>query len=192
MGIVQATKQADTITVEISAPGLQSATATVTTHLVAFTPQVKAWQRTVPTGEGVTGLWRPVVQDGPSGPDPLQLAVSGDTLYSFVQNGSTLTGSLDGPPAAFGPAVTGAIQGTVEGSRVQFKVGATTYEGSLKGDRMELHRLAPPRPGATTPPRAETGQPLVIGPPPDGSDPSLAGFNRGGPQSLLVLRRSQR
>jgi beta-galactosidase len=191
MGIVQATRQPGTITVEISAPGLQSATATVTTGAVSLIPQVKVWQRTIPIGEGVTGLWRPVVQDGPSGPDPLQLAVSGDTLFSFVQKGSTLTGALEGPPAAFGPATTGAIQGTVEGSRVQFKVGTTTYEGSLTGDRLELRRSSPPRFGATAPPAAETGQRPVIGPPPQGTDPSLGGF-RGGPQPQLVLRRSPR
>jgi beta-galactosidase len=192
MGIVQATKQAGNITVEISAPGLQSATATLTTSAVALKPQVKAWQRTVSTGEGVTGLWRPVVQGGPSGPDPLQLAVSGDTLYNFVQKGSALTGTLDGPPANFGPATTGSIEGTIEGSHVQFKVGATTYEGSLVGDRMELHRSAPPRPGATAPPPAETGQRPVIGPPPQGSDPSFGAGMRGGSQQPLVLRRSQR
>ncbi len=193
MGIVQTTKQAGTITVEISSPGLQSATATMTTRPVAFTPQVKVWQRTVSAGEGITGLWRPVVQDGPSGPDPLQLAVSGDTLYSFVQQGSALTGTLEGPPANFGPATTGAIDGTIEGSHLHFKVGVTTYEGSVTSDdRMELRRSAPPRPGATAPPPAETAPRPVIGPPPDGSDPSLGGFNRGGPQTKLVLRRSQR
>ena len=190
MGIVQATKEVGSITVEISSPGLQPAADTITARTVALSPQVKPWKRAAPTGEGVTGLWRPVMQDGPGGPDPLQLAVSGDTLYSFVQNGTALTGTLDGPPANFGPAVTGAIQGTVEGQRVSFKVGMTAYEGTLNGDRIDLRRTAPARPGAAAQP-AETRPQPAIGPPPDGVDPSLGG-NRGAGQMPLVLRRSQR
>ena len=191
MGIVQSSKQAGSISVEISSPGLQAASAMVTTHATELKPQVKAWQRTPPAGEGVTGLWRPIVQDGPNGPDPLQLAVSGDTLYVFVQHGTALTGTLDGPPAAFGPAVTGAIQGTVDGGHVQFKVGTTTYEGSVSGDRMELRRTAPGRPTVSARPEDTAPRP-AIGPPPDGSDPSLGGGNRNGSQPPLILRRSQR
>ena len=85
LGIVQATRQAGTISVEVSSPGLESAMTTVTTRRTQLMPEAKAWQRTVPTGEGLTGLWRPVLQDGPAGPDPLQLAVSGDTLYTLLQ-----------------------------------------------------------------------------------------------------------
>jgi len=191
MGIVQTTRHAGAISIEISSPGLASASVTLTSSAVEMTPQVSPWKRAVPAGEGVTGLWRPVLQPGPSGIDPLQLAVSGDTLYIFTQSGTTLTGTLDGPPAAFGPAVTGAIHGTVEGDRVQFKVGTTTYDGSVIGDRMELRRSAPPRPLAATSRPAETGERPVIGPPPEGTDPSLGGF-RGGAQPQLVLRRSQR
>lgn len=191
MGIVQSTKQAGSISVEISSPGLQSASAALTTHATELKPQVTVWKRTPLVGEGVTGLWRPVVAEGPSGPDPLQLAVWGDTLYVFEQNGTVLTGTLDGPPPAFGPAVTGAIQGTVEGGRVQFKVGATTYEGSVSGDRMELRRTAPPRQAGSARPEDTAPRP-AIGPPPEGSDPSLGGGNRGGSQPPLILRRSQR
>ena len=190
MGIVQATKQTGSITVEIASPGLQSASATVTSRAVALRPQVPMWQRQVPAGGGVSGLWRPVVQEGPSGPDPLQLAVSGDTLYVFQQSGTVLTGTLDAPPAAFGPATTGTIQGTVEGGRIQFKVGPTIYEGTVNGDRMELRRSTPPR-QAPLARLAETGPRPVIGPPPEGSDPSLGGRG-GGALAPLVLRRSQR
>lgn len=191
MGIVQAGKSAGAIQLEVTSPGLAPASARVTSRAVPPQPQVAVWQRAVPAGAGVTGLWRPVTQDGPSGLDPLQLAVSGDTLYSFVQQGSALSGSLVGPPAMFGPAATGAIQGTVEGDRVQFKVGATTYDGTVAGDQMTLRRSAPPRAAAPAPP-AETGPRPVIGPPPAGSDPSLGGGARGGNQQPIVLRRSQR
>lgn len=190
MGIVQSSRQAGEITIQIVSPGLQSASATLTAKAATPVPGVAVWQRASPAGEGVTGLWRPALQEGPSGPDPLQLAVSGDTLYAFVQNGTALTGTLDGPPAAFGPAVTGAIQGTVQGGRVQFRVGTTLYEGMVSGNSMELRRTAPPR--AAAPPRpAETGPRPAIGPPPEGSDPSLGNGNRGG-SPPLTLRRSQR
>ncbi len=191
MGIVQASKVAGAISIEITAPGLQPASATVTAKPVALRPEATAWQRKTPVGDGVTGLWRPVVQEGPTGPDPLQLAVSGDTLYVFVQNGTVLTGTLDGPPAAFGPAVTGAIQGTVEGGKVQFKVGTNTYEGTVRGDRMELRRSSPPRAAAAARPSESAPRP-AIGPPPEGTDPSLGGGNRGGAQAPLILRRSAR
>ena len=70
MGIVKSTKQAGEITVEISSPGLQSASATLSARPVTVQPQVPVWQRSMPMGEGVTGLWRPVTQEGPNGPDP--------------------------------------------------------------------------------------------------------------------------
>ena len=190
MGILQTTKQAGAITVGIQSPGLAPASATLSSRAGMVQPQAAVWRRQLPVGDGVTGLWRPVVQEGPSGPDPLQLAVSGDTLYTLLQNGTTLTGTLDGPPANFGPAVTGSLQGTVQGGRVSFTVGTTLYEGSLRADRMELRRSAPARPGAAAS-AATAGARPAIGPPPDGVDPSLGG-GRGGGQPLLVLRRSQR
>lgn len=192
MGIVQATRESGIITIEITSPGLESATATVTSRVAKERPEVAVWKRDAPVGEGVTGLWRPVLQEGPTGPDPLQLAVSGDTLYTFVQQGNVLTGSIDAPPAMFGPATTGAIRGTVEGGRVHFTSGSTTYDGSVIGDRMELHRAMPPRGGQ--PARvAETGPHPVIGPPPEGSDPSLGlGRHGGGTQPPMILQRAKR
>jgi beta-galactosidase len=194
MGIVQAGKNAGTITVEATSPGLDAASAVVETKPCVLRPQVADWERKVPAGPGVTGLWRPVAAETPSGPDPLQLALAGDTLYTLVQNGSTLTGTLEAPAGGFGPgagAGPGPIEGTIEGRNITFHVGTTTYSGTANGERIELRRTAPPRPGASTARSADTGPHPAIGPPPDGSDPSL-NFGRGQAQPPIVLRRASR
>jgi beta-galactosidase len=194
MGIVQAGKTAGNITVEATSPGLAAASAAVAVKPSALRPQVAEWERKVPAGSGITGLWRPVSAEGPSGPDPLQLALAGDTLYTLVQNGNALTGTLEAPAGGFGPgpgAGPGPIEGTIDGRSITFHVGTTTYSGTINGERIELRRTAPPRPGAETGRPADTGSHPVIGPPPDGSDPSL-NFGRGQAQPPIVLRRANR
>ena len=62
-------------------------------------------------------------------PIPFNSQFLATTLYTFTQTGTTLNGTLDGPPANFGPAVTGAIHGTAQGGHVSFTVGSTLYEG---------------------------------------------------------------
>ena len=59
MAIVQSTKTAGSLRVEATSPGLTAATATITSKAVKLRPQVAVWERQVPTGTGVTGLWRP-------------------------------------------------------------------------------------------------------------------------------------
>ena len=59
MAIVQSTKTAGTLKVEATSPGLTAATATITSKAVKLRPQVAVWEREVPTGAGITGLWRP-------------------------------------------------------------------------------------------------------------------------------------
>ena len=106
---------------------------------VKLRPQVAVWERKVPKGPGVTGLWRPVAAAQSTGPDPLQLAVAGDTLYTLVQNGNTLTGTLEAPSGGFGArggAGGGPIEGTVDGNNISFKVGTTTYTGTVKASRL--------------------------------------------------------
>jgi beta-galactosidase len=195
MGIVQASKHSGDIRIEVTSPGLTTASGIVTAKGVTLRPQVAEWERDVPKGPGVTGLWRPTSAIGSSGPDPLQLAVAGDTLYSLVQNGGTLSGRLEAPAGGFGPgggAVGGPIEGTVDGKNISFHVGATTYIGTVNGEQIELRKTTPPFPGVTSARPAETAPKPVIGPPPDGSDPSLAGFrNRGTPPPIL-LRRAYR
>jgi beta-galactosidase len=100
-------------------------------NLAVATPQVAPWERTVPSGAGVTGLWRPTAPTGQNGFDPLQLAVSGDMLFTLVQNGSSLGGRLEAPAGGFpGSASAGPVEnGRVEGGNISFRVGATTYTG---------------------------------------------------------------
>ncbi len=59
MGIVQSQKNAGDITVEASSPGLTPASVTIAAKSATLRPQAAAWEREVPSGSGVTGLWRP-------------------------------------------------------------------------------------------------------------------------------------
>jgi beta-galactosidase len=195
MGIVQASKHAGDIEIEVTSAGLTAASATVTAKAVELRPQVAEWEREVPTGAGITGLWRPATVVGSSGPDPMQLAVSGDTLYTLIQNGGALTGKLEAPAGGFGPgggAVGGPIEGSVDGKNISFRVGTTTYTGTINGDQIELRRMSPPLPGAGSASLVATGPGPAIGPLPDGSDPSLGSFRRRGTQPPILLRRASR
>jgi len=60
MAIAQASKTAGDITVEATSPGLASASVTLPAKSVALRAQVPVWEREVPKGSGITGLWRPV------------------------------------------------------------------------------------------------------------------------------------
>ena len=68
MGIVQASKSAGGIRVEVTSPGLTAASATVAATNVTLQPQVSVWERKVPAGPGITGLWRPVAPRNPLAP----------------------------------------------------------------------------------------------------------------------------
>ena len=100
-------------------------------------PQVGVWERKVPSGAGITGLWRPAAAAQSTGPDPLQLAIAGDTLYTLVQNGATPDRHTRSPElvvsARRGGANGGPIEGTVDGNKISFKVGTTTYTGTVNG-----------------------------------------------------------
>jgi beta-galactosidase len=195
MGIVQGSKDAGEIRIEVTSPGLSAASTAVEAKRVTLRPQVAAWEREVPKGPGITGLWRPNSTAGPSGPDPLQLAVAGDTLYTFVQSGGGLTGKLEAPGGGFGPgggAGGGSIEGTVDGTNISFHAGTASYTGTIHGEQIELRRTTPPFPGAAATRQAETGPKAAIGPPPDGSDPSLGGFRNRGAQLPILLRRANR
>ena len=60
MAMVQSSKTAGDITVEATSPGLTSASVTIAGKSVTLRPQVAVWEREVPTGAGITGLWRPI------------------------------------------------------------------------------------------------------------------------------------
>jgi beta-galactosidase len=195
MGIVQASKSAGDIRIDVTSPGITATSATVAAKSVTLRPQVAKWEREVPKGPGVTGLWRPTSVPGPSGPDPLQLAVAGDTLYTLVQNGGALTGRLEAPAGGFGPgggAVGGSIEGTVDGKSISFRVGTATYTGTVNGEQIELRKSTPLFPGPAPTRPDEIGPKPIIGPPPYGSDPSLAGFRNRGAQAPILLRRANR
>lgn len=204
MAIVQSSKTAGNISVEASAPGLTSATATIAAKAAKLRPQVPAWEREVPSGEGITGLWRPAAplaaaQTG----NPMALAgAAADMVFTFRVNGNRLTGEVEasGGGGPFGGGSTGGPieEGKVDGPNLTFRAGGVTYTGKVAGDRIELQRSAPAfrRPGAGgAGAGAATGPRPAIGPPPDGTDPSFgAGFGggRGAQPAPLVLRRAKR
>jgi beta-galactosidase len=152
---------------------------------VTARPQVAIWQREVPKGEGITGLWRPEAAAEPSLPS------MGDSLFSLKQEGSKLSGTVEGVGANFfggGDVPISISEGNIEGTNVTFKAGNNSFSGNVRGDRIELQRSAPP-PFAAPVVEKSPGAP-DIGPAPDGSDPSRGPIR---PPSTLrvVLRRVQ-
>jgi beta-galactosidase len=198
MAIVQSTKLAGTITVEATSIGLEGATATITSKVTKLRPQVAVWERGVPSGEGITGLWRPAMTPGATAPgDPLSLAGGGgDMIFTLRQNGNAITGEVEAAGGGFFGSPGGVVEaGRIDGANVSFKAGNSTYSGTVNGDRIELKRTtAPFRLPGMAPPQQPTGSRPAVGPPPDGTDPSFgAGF--GGPgqgAAPLVLRRVKR
>jgi beta-galactosidase len=193
MAIVQASKAAGNITVEATSPGLAPASVTIMAKGMTLRPQVAVWQREVPKGSGITGLWRPVpTAAGDTGILAL-LRGAGSSAFTLRQDGSNLTGTVEGTGAGFfsGADVPVPItDGKVDGAQVSFKAGNNTYTGTLKGEQIELQQTTGggfPRPA---PAKEEAGRPAV-GPPPDGSDPST-NPSRFRPNPPIVLRRAQR
>jgi beta-galactosidase len=209
MALVQATKTAGTITVEASSPGLTASSVTISSNAVKLRPQAPVWEREVPTGSGITGLWRPVPVVAAAGRGGGGFGGGGgaNSVFTLKQNGGSLTGTVEGGGGGRGFGGGGGSdtpaaieEGKVDGANVSFKVGAMTYTGTVKGDQIELQitggagfggRGARPAP---TPP---TGPQPVIGPPPDGTDPSSGAFAGGGgrggqPQTPppTILRRA--
>ncbi len=206
MGIVQSSKTAGTVRVEATSPGLTAAAATLTSRAVRLRPQVAVWEREVPQGTGITGLWRPAAAAADAtGGNPMALAgAQADSVYTFKQDGSSLTGKVEasgGGGFGGGGNAGGTIEeGKVEGSNFSFRTGSTTYTGTIDGDRIELRRTGGAggrggRGGGQVP-AAETGPRPAIGPAPRGSDPSFGGGGRGGrggqAPAPIVLRRAKR
>jgi beta-galactosidase len=179
MAIVQSTGSPGTITVEATSPGLTPATASVTSTPVQVRPRVAVWERPAPSGEGITGLWRP--------------ASNGMQLFALKQEGGALTGSIE-----TGNAPTQIQDGKIESGAISFRAGNMTYAGAVKGDTIELQGsfTAGNRDGRA-PAAAPAESRLAIGPPPDGSDPSrgaFVGLGGRGPQGpvTIVLHRVTR
>ena len=182
MAIVQSTKTAGTITVEASSPGLSSATLAIDAKAITLRPQIAVWEREIPQGGGASGLWRPEHE-------------STTQILTLSQQGAKLTGSAEG--FGFGWAggndsVISVEEGAANGNNVSFRVGETTFSGTVDNDRMELVRTfrLPQRPRPNPVELADKS--LAIGPAPDGSDPSRGPNSRPQPSPSLVLRRVQR
>jgi beta-galactosidase len=192
MAIVQSNKAAGSITVEATSPGLGSATVTIAAKAATLRPQVAVWEREVPTGSGVTGLWRPMP---PASNDTSRLAqmMRGDAVvFTLRQEGNVLTGTVEGAGRSFsgGSDVPAPItEGKVDGDHVSFKIGSGTYSGTVKGDQIELERPIESRSSKTA---TEPKDGLAVGPPPDGTDPSRDPTSRMPRSVSMVLHRVQR
>jgi beta-galactosidase len=193
MAIVQSAKKAGSVRVEASSPGLVAASVTIPANTVNLRPQVAVWERPVPSGSGLTGLWRPLAP--PETGRFAWFAGNGNSIFTLVQKGNTITGTFEGGGGYFGSEEPTPIEdGKVEGNNISFKAGNSIYSGSMQGDQMALQRtiqlpawvkaiLAGPK---TSGPRP------AVGPPPDGSDPSI-GPNFHLPASIpVVLHRVER
>ena len=195
MALVQSLKKDGEITVEATSPGLSPARVTIEAKAVTLRPQVAVWEREVPQGAGITGLWRPEPPSGNGNNPALEFYVGrGAMVFSLHQNGSSLTGNVEGGEGGFfgGSDVPTPIQdGQVNGNQVSFKAGNSTYTGTLNGGRIELDRKVS-FPFRMRPPEKQAGEGPAVGPPPDGSDPSIGNRRRIPSAIPVVLRRVER
>ena len=190
MALVQSAKTAGIITVEATSPGLTPATATVSCKPIELRPQVDVWERSIPRGVGITGLWRPLPEAGPA---IMAMFLGSPRVFTLTQDGGTLTGTVEGPGGFFGgdDRPVPIVDGIVEGDRVAFKSGTNAFEGRINGDQIELQRsikLPFERPN----PKKEAPNRPAIGPAPDGSDPSIDFSGMFGSSMPVVLKRAER
>jgi beta-galactosidase len=189
MALIQSTKTAGEITVEATSPGLTAATVTIAAKETKLRPQVAVWERPAPKGSGITGVWRPV-KAKPSDSELLAMLTSGDSVFVLQQQGGTLSGSVEGLGGGWfgGDDVPSEITaGKVDGDRVEFKARHNTYKGTVKGDQIELQQTVS-MPWEMPKPAPESPNRPAIGPPPDGSDPSI-GTSWRMPESIPVILR---
>lgn len=191
MAIVQASKTPGSVTVGVTSPGLAAASAMIAANSVTLRPQVAVWERQSPVGEGITGLWRPVQTPETSNSRLAAFFLGRNLLFTLQQEGSTLTGGVEGGGFFGGSKPVSIEEGKVEANKVSFKVGYITYSGEVTAGRIEL------MPSFHFPfhfgqaPKATSGTRPAIGPPPDGTDPSTGSGWRGRPVPI-VLRRVTR
>jgi beta-galactosidase len=194
MAIVQSTKTAGSIAVEAISPGLAPSSVTIDSKAVTLRPQAPVWSREVPKGAGISGLWRPAPGGGVTGLMGF-LVGDGTTVFSLSQDGSTLTGSVEGLGGGFfggGDTPTPITEGKVDGNKITFKAGNSTYEGTLKDGQLDLLRKIDFGRWLSRMPKEPTGPRPAIGPPPDGSDPSFNLPHDIPPGIQVVLRRVER
>ena len=184
MALIQSTKAGGGITVEANSPGLASASVTIAAKPVRLRPQVASWARKAPLGAGISGLWRPAEN-------------ASTQIFALQQDGDRLTGTAEGIAASWaggGDLAITITEGKINGDAVSFKAANFSYSGKVKGDSIELVRTPnPTQPRATLPGRPlETGPAPVIGPAPDGSDPSRSPSARPLGPVPVELHRVQR
>jgi len=191
MALVQTEKTPGTITVEATCAGLSGAQATVSSKQVELRPHVSIWQRPIPKGAGITGLWT-AVSDSATG---FVASVLGTPrIFTLTEEGGKLTGTVEGPGGWFGGEDAPATirDGVVDGDHVSFKSGINVFDGKIKGADLELERTVHIPFSMPTPPKKDPNAP-VIGPAPDGTDPSfdMSDFSGAG-KMTVTLRRSER
>lgn len=190
--LVQVAKTPGTIKIEATSPGLTAAAAEVRSQRAELRPQVSMWQRPIPKGPGVTGLW---VADAEAGGGMAAQILGSPRIFTLIQEGGKITGTVEGPGGWFGgddgPATI--REGEVQGDHVSFKSGINVFDGSLKGDQLELKRTVKIPWTMPTPAKPNADAP-VIGPAPDGSDPSfdMSDFGNATNNMSIVLKRSER
>ena len=116
-------------------------------------------------------------------------------VFTFRQQGSAIGGSVEAPSGFFGDGGAGEIKdGKIDGANLSFRAGSTTYTGTVSGEQIELRRSMPPIFERKDPAAgAAAGPRPAIGPPPDGTDPSIAGMDFGSlTPPPLILRRATR
>jgi len=205
MALVKAQNSTGNIRVQATSEGVAPATATIAARSVEPRPQLAAWERPVPTGPGVTGLWRPVVAGvEDTGGNPMALGGgSVDQVFTLRQQGNTITGELEaaGGGGFRGGSAGGPIEdGRVDGNSISFRIGNTTYTGTATADQIELRTSSAGggrggRGGGGRGAGPAADEPVVaIGPAARGSDPSFGGGGRGGAQETppMILRRATR
>ena len=117
------------------------------------------WEREVPAGTGVTGLWRPMPSAAHDDMIAIFMGGGSDSVFTLHQSGDSISGTVEAPPGLFGTMGTGPIEdGKISVGNISFRAGGTTYSGSLKGDRIELQKSSPELP------------PGFSGPPPDSAN----------------------
>ena len=194
MAIVQSTKTAGSITVEATSPGLAPVSVTISAKATTLRPQVAVWEREAPIGSGITGLWRPLPNTGEAAGFIASIIARGETLFTLRQDGSSLTGTVEGSDSGDFGAKNEPLpieEGRVEGDSISFKLGRNMFSGTVKSDRIELLQKADSALQLTSSPNAPAVRRPAIGPPPDGSDPS-AGPGGETPPSPFALHRVQR
>jgi beta-galactosidase len=185
--------------VEITSPRLESTRLSIVTKQVPLRPQIAVWEWDVPTGNGITGLWRRVRAAG--GGDVLEMLFGGggDMAAILKQEGGRVTGTLEGGGGGLFIAANDTPvpleDGKADGARLSFRAGGMAYSGTIDGDEIRLQRTGGPglpESFSRTAP-APAGKRPAVGPPPDGVDPSTPSFapNQGA-RPPLIFRRSRR